>query len=353
MTHEASHSLKIAVPPRGYGDAPDDVREATARSLFEEVDVKMMEIFSDASGKEDAFLLITPAEYMQLVHRAEAALKYTKDPNLVEQVEMLVGAILDMKEAVTEVDTADAGGPGEEEAEEEEEALSAVQRIEAAASLVSEADSLFEICDIEGAIVKAKEAADLAVEGSKEWEEALLILGQGYQRVQNDVESSKVFQILRDRGLSKKNRQLAAQLQAIAEAPELAMKTENISSIRSVVAMSTRCAVVTMDLSRLCRPSSLLIPSPIPLRQTFRCHPVVERLTHPRRLAPTACSQKMRTWEASRRSTRSPREQSLRLRKYWSQSRTNRPRSSSRTSSSSCVASPRVYTWRYGRHRCD
>ena len=169
------------MPPRGYGDAPDDVREAAARSLFEEVDGRMMEIFADADapGGRDAFLDTPPEEYMRLVHRAEAALRYTKDGGLVEQVEMLVGAILEMREAVG---GGDADGEAEREEEEEEEVeeapakpMTAVERIEASAALVSEADRLFEVCEIEAAIAKAKEAADLAVEGSMEWEEALRI----------------------------------------------------------------------------------------------------------------------------------------------------------------------------------
>ena len=54
------------------------------------------------------------------------------------------------------------------------------------------------------------------------------------QRLQKDNESSEVFQMLRERGRSKKNKMLAMQLQAVADAPELAVRSDPSTSIRFV-----------------------------------------------------------------------------------------------------------------------
>ena len=121
-------------------------------------------------------------QFIDLIYRSEAALNYTKNSTLMEQVEVLIGALIEMKELGEDGSEEDEEGNNVDDTEGDSvPKMTSKERMEAAAECIKAADKLFEACEIEASIGKAEEAIDLAYEGSLEWEEAMLILGQAYQ----------------------------------------------------------------------------------------------------------------------------------------------------------------------------
>ena len=243
MVAVAKFWVETGVPPYGYGESSDEVREDAARRLVDAIDGRMMEIFEAPGDGSSAILEADADEYADLLARGEAALMYTRSERLTEQIESLLDVILEMRETLDVAEEAllekqnveEEVVVEEEEVEEEEEeapqSLDRAERAKLAAEAVEAADRYFERGEIDEAISRAQEASELASVGSKTWEEAMLILGQGYQRVQNDAASSEVFQQILKNSTNKKTRVMAAQLQAIAEAPELSMKSDASTSI--------------------------------------------------------------------------------------------------------------------------